>query len=1204
MLYPNNRSSDYFSIWERLQAHAKISEQEVTIVADNLKRLSYKDLSPEQLEYVMTTIAAQHPEKCLQQLEYKLSRNTSMTSKRVHTMVMQVIDQVLAQQGISHQQLMHLQELNTLELILREAPATIIFYLAEVTRTQEERVRLATMLVKVRPQHLAKHIHLFDIQDPSVRQELAHILLTHDLLMHLNKKKPPSNLEYLPNFHLPYAYRVDLARRVVLHDPLLFLDIVAVFQLTSQDCLELAQLTCPNILISNWNKILRACAFNEQEFVELIKTYAHHHPCEVIDDLSGLTISYQSKLNILKTITALPGSRNTILQVTRALTSNLHKLKILPEDTLTLTPMLVAHQPEGCSAHIALWGLSEQQRLQLALQFIRARHGLTLFCSLNAFELSYAAIKEVAYTAAQESPDALLALFPFSSLLPDDRLQVVIVLAQNVPVALISNFSQVSLENPLHRTQVAYMLLNELHNEIEVFLSHFRGLILTSEKDRFQLAKMIAKSRPDELLPCLPEFDLEESHRMQVLYLAVTYHPQAVIDIEEKYKLEKILGPFTSYQHYLELLQVLAALGINLEDVLEDLQTIDDILEEYADEPALQPLYAIFKPYYEKVPVAIQKQLVFWLSQWVEAYESDLISEQQLTHPTYLHLIAQSLHTRPPLMRPFWNHQILKCMRASQEEELLHELSLPGQQPLFRLYLMLQAQGQCSEIRGLCRELCDKVGKQKDATKMQVILHHLDILFHLLPIPEEAQWRLVESLNHEGAFSTHAKHRQKGCLTKAKAFDRMLSWCHYFRALVELKELDFLCSPALPEGSSSQSLDAMMRHIETLVQKLIPLPPIENFSQKYVDRIVPLRHHELLLTYAAEIMSMQVSDTISQALGMFVFHLLENTYPQQRYLPHTSPHLQQLYEQAPEIYQKWQVSSREPLDSVLFAQEARQDTFNFRNILKQKLFQDHHLSREQVPFLYAYLERPEKASTILRQIEAATHSGFAHSKNHILHMQKQCLELAETPFDPIHYIDSLESILALLPFNLVTFIHDLRGLVASIKERLYKRSYVGWCIECTDNVWDLFIAPTEAGESCQGIGHSSRFHDCLIAFPIDGKNRLIAIKDPEGYIKARAILRLLWDDVHHHPVIYLERHYPSALRPEWETAIIATALKVGKELGVPVIKAGHHPSYKGTAISLGSPAPFEYVDAAEGTMPNGVFACTRNMLLSEDEYYK
>lgn len=164
------------------------------------------------------------------------------------------------------------------------------------------------------------------------------------------------------------------------------------------------------------------------------------------------------------------------------------------------------------------------------------------------------------------------------------------------------------------------------------------------------------------------------------------------------------------------------------------------------------------------------------------------------------------------------------------------------------------------------------------------------------------------------------------------------------------------------------------------------------------------------------------------------------------------------------------------------------------------------------------------------------------------------------------------------------------------KETAYLDDYV---VEDSDDWQDLMLIGTEVN-SCQNI-ISGSLNKCLMAYISDGKNRAIVIKDPQtGKIVCRSILRLLLDKETKKPVLFQERVYRGPeVNDKIANAIELMAAQRARDLGIPLVKKAEDvvsKFYLNPLESLGSPAPFEYVDATEGAIKNGVFTISANNL--------
>lgn len=123
------------------------------------------------------------------------------------------------------------------------------------------------------------------------------------------------------------------------------------------------------------------------------------------------------------------------------------------------------------------------------------------------------------------------------------------------------------------------------------------------------------------------------------------------------------------------------------------------------------------------------------------------------------------------------------------------------------------------------------------------------------------------------------------------------------------------------------------------------------------------------------------------------------------------------------------------------------------------------------------------------------------------------------------------------------------------------------------DLWpDLFLSGTEVTGSCQRIDGQPHLNKCLLNYIIDGKIRMIALKNKAGRIVARSIVKLLWHPLDKRPVLFFEQTYPRSFEKD---QLIQLAEEKAKALGVPLYQASKEGE---ELISFASRAPFEYED--------------------------
>jgi hypothetical protein len=154
---------------------------------------------------------------------------------------------------------------------------------------------------------------------------------------------------------------------------------------------------------------------------------------------------------------------------------------------------------------------------------------------------------------------------------------------------------------------------------------------------------------------------------------------------------------------------------------------------------------------------------------------------------------------------------------------------------------------------------------------------------------------------------------------------------------------------------------------------------------------------------------------------------------------------------------------------------------------------------------------------------------------------------------------------------------------------------------------DLFMSGEVAG-SCQAVTREPTYTRSLMGFVLDGKYRMLALQAADGTTQARRMMRLMIDKASGQPVLFLEALYANAgidsCGPE-DQSLIALAREKARSMGCPLV-CPYDPAlagdeYPGLAASLGCPAPFEYVDADDEGVSEGVYELDAHLLKPQEE---
>ena len=370
---------------------------------------------------------------------------------------------------------------------------------------------------------------------------------------------------------------------------------------------------------------------------------------------------------------------------------------------------------------------------------------------------------------------------------------------------------------------------------------------------------------------------------------------------------------------------------------------------------------------------------------------------------------------------------------------------------------------------------------------------------------------------------------------------------------------------------------------EKALREKIPFGAIDNLSQKYMESFGTSRQPQALVLYTSKMASLN-DKKVMECLGDFARAVLEGTFSVERYALLKNPHLTVLFGEGKnsQICEEWKKGSIEDVSSYASKEVKEKRIPADLAWLKQKLVTDRHLDLSFFSDLRNYLDHPETINEVRKEL--IQKEGEKSSPK--LRFQRLCLDLVESAsnLDKLKILDELAGILTEKEFAHPEFLNDVKGLIDQSKKGTKLQAKV----VDTDDPIDLLLCGTEVSGSCQRLDGDPSNNKGLLGYLMDGKNRLLAIKDQDGRILARCILRLLLDG--EKPVLFRERLYPDGLSDDYTRALNGLALKKAQNLKVPLTSLdGTGQVYPHSLQALGGPAPFEYSDGSGGVQPQGKY---------------
>ena len=420
------------------------------------------------------------------------------------------------------------------------------------------------------------------------------------------------------------------------------------------------------------------------------------------------------------------------------------------------------------------------------------------------------------------------------------------------------------------------------------------------------------------------------------------------------------------------------------------------------------------------------------------------------------------------------------------------------------------------------------------------------------------------------------------------------------QGLSQLNEITLLRDTALGQEKVSFQKVAMQ-----IVQKLFNLDKTQ--MEAYEATFSPLRNQTGVLTYLGAIRALKGADNQGAKLEalyqQFIRSVLSPNQQQfylSRYNELNSPHLEKVFANRKLLKELWMQERKYDFSAFIEHHniQERARSIDFSKFINRVL-KNNHLDSQAVPNLVRYLESnsievKDKVKAELEEMLGEDEGNYLN--NDMLSVERLLIALLETPLDQkgkcLQFLKEIQRELR-GQGKFPEFKNDLAMLIVYVKDLISVkklRSIQGWTIVFGDYFWDLFMSGTDVMGSCQRVDGDPTLNKCLLAYCIDGKNKILAIKDSSGRMVARSIVRLLL--VNGKVVLYRENMYPETLTSIQRQALEIFSMQLANIMNIPLYSSEPQDnSYTSPdpASSLGSSSIAEYVDGLHSTT-NGEFS--------------
>ncbi|MCB1149081.1 MAG: hypothetical protein KDK48_02865, partial [Chlamydiia bacterium] len=360
--------------------------------------------------------------------------------------------------------------------------------------------------------------------------------------------------------------------------------------------------------------------------------------------------------------------------------------------------------------------------------------------------------------------------------------------------------------------------------------------------------------------------------------------------------------------------------------------------------------------------------------------------------------------------------------------------------------------------------------------------------------------------------------------------------------------------------------------LERAFLETMEIENLENFADNYIKTFGQFRDKTAIFRYLGTLKRLPKDDCEKVLIDfrVYVEEVLSGNFQKNRY--EGSAHLDELFAAEADLKEKW----IEGISAEKTQLSSSASEFNFKELLRIK-FQDKHISNEIIDEVGRYLNDdnlriPKDMPNLQKYLILLAREGGKH----LTRVQEE--------------LNNLEGETPELANDVEGWRKEFERGAAGLKE---------YTLVDTDDPCDFLLMGTEVPDSCQRVDGDGHLNKGLLGTMLDGKNRLLALKDPSGKIAGRAVLRLMNHEGK--PALLIERIYPQTLGSAEVQALITFAKKRAYELNLKLYSVGLEGTPADvTLVSRGGRGAYQYVDSAgaPNPKPNGIFELQNLNILS------
>ncbi len=796
----------------------------------------------------------------------------------------------------------------------------------------------------------------------------------------------------------------------------------------------------------------------------------------------------------------------------------------------------------GTSRNIRSYGITNQSALKKLAKLVARQDGWAISSTIGKYGIKEQAdLVEIARLAAHQNGWGVSQHIRNYGIDPAARTEIAKFVAQQSGLAVSEHIAKYDIADPTVRAEIARLAVQQNARGVSSRISNY---CIEDPATLIEIAKLAAQQDGHGVSEYIKDYLIADpAVRAEIARLAARQNGLAVSCFIENYGI-------TDAQALTEIALIAVAQNTESSELLKREYGISST-EELRDR-GIQILEDFFAK--KGVDIAKGSVLDMALKAIHDSRSTSLVAA----------LLAQSIE----FLRKTSSDEVAACIKAYEE---IPKLRVHMRLPCLVLMQWRKSKDEDREdVLTFLRKKESREGMRNATTGQAQLLLRLFMDLSREAISDESRWKLL-------ARAVRKSEEQWSVLAALFALCDQATPSRV-TAVVDASSL----SEALSEGIKTLLQIRDVVDSETIIDDAFLKSYGKTFGQtrvphallRYMKRIQPLKNAELM-----------------RAAQKFVRGVLAGTFRADRYNIEKNPHLKKLAAKAPKVFEAWQ-SGVQVQKLAAIEKPAKEAEVDYVAFFKQKMHDGHTKigGVEQLPQLDRLLLNERALDQYQKQddptkVPRVVFSGGASVEGRACETEVMCIQLLHPKTTPWRRKELLAALAASLGhLKLKNDIEELRKGPVRISGELTVVNSDGW--------QDLFLCGTEVLGSCQRIDGDPFYNKCLLAYCLDGKNRLLAVKDGSGKIVARCIFRILLDKRSGSPVLFQDRIYPDRCLPEYQAALNDLASQIASEMDCPLTTRNEHKDKTMATVALrsyGGPAPYEYEDAARGVEEDGIF---------------